>query len=253
MRRPPSPVVRPAGLDLARARAIVSTALALGEEWLSPVDCSVLLAAYGVPACPQRVVADVEEAVKAAAELGYPLAVKLAGGGTHKTEVGGVRLAVADESALIESFGQIQAARPGSGGVLLQAMVTPGVEVIVGALQDHLVGPVVMLGVGGVLSDLVADRTFALAPLGADEAGAMLSRLRLTQLLDGYRGGPSVSREALSDLVVRVGSLAADLPEVAELDLNPVICSGRRLVAVDARIRIASPAFRPDPAVRQLR
>jgi acyl-CoA synthetase (NDP forming)/ribosomal protein S18 acetylase RimI-like enzyme len=251
--RPLAEPHRPTGIDGEPARAVIAAALALGQEWLSPGDCEALLTAYGVPICPQRVVTDATAAAKAGAELGYPLAVKLAGGGTHKTEVGGVRLGVEDEAALLVAFAELQAVQPSSAGVLLQAMAQSGLEVIVGAIQDELVGPVVMLGVGGVLSDLIADRTFGLAPLAAGDAEAMVARLRLSRLLDGYRGGVSVSRPALGDLVARVAALAADHPEVAELDLNPVIGNGDQLVAVDARIRIAVPASKPDPTLRQLR
>jgi hypothetical protein len=197
-------------------------------------------------------VSDLAAAERAGEEVGYPLAVKLAGGGTHKTDVGGVRLAIADVAALRLAFAHIQAAQPGSTEVLIQPMVKPGVELIVGAIQDHQVGPVVMLGMGGVLSDLLADRTFRLAPLGAEGAEGMLADLRLARLLDGYRGGAVVSHAALADLVVRVAALAADLPAVAELDLNPVIGNGTDLLAVDARIRVADPVLTPDPLLRQL-
>jgi acyl-CoA synthetase (NDP forming)/GNAT superfamily N-acetyltransferase len=249
---PPSRVLRPPGIDLGAARSVIATALGSGPEWLSPDDADTLLRAYGVDVCRQRVVTDRAEAVTAGAELGYPLAAKMSGGGTHKTEAGGVRLGLKDEAALIDAVAVIQAAQPGSPDVLLQTMVPPGVEMIIGALQDGLVGPVVMVGTGGVLSDLVADRAFALAPLGEGEADRMVSGLRLTRLLDGYRGGTSVSRPGLSDLVTRIAALAADHPELAELDLNPVICNGAQLVAVDARIRVAAPSARLDPALRQL-
>ena len=227
--------------------------MANGEDWLSPEDSQTLLRAYGVDVCPQRVVGDRAQALAAGAELGYPLAAKMSRGGTHKTEAGGVRLGVKEQTALVDAVAMIQAAQPGSPNILLQSMVPPGIEMIIGALQDELVGPVVMVGTGGVLSDLVADRAFALAPLGEGDADRMLSGLRLTRLLDGYRGGTSVSRPALAELVTRIGALAADLPELAELDLNPVICSGTRLIVVDARIRIAAPPARLDPALRQLR
>jgi acyl-CoA synthetase (NDP forming) len=247
------PEVRPEGIDVDGARAVTATALASGQDWLSPEASLTLLRAYGVDVCPQRVVSNREQAMTAGAELGYPLAAKMAGGGTHKTEVGGVRLGVNDETALVEAVAMIQAAQPGTPEVLLQSMVPAGIEMIIGALQDELVGPIVMAGVGGVLSDLVADRAFVLAPLSGREGEQMLDRLRLTSLLDGYRGGTVVSRTALADLITRIGCLVADLPETAELDLNPVICNDARLIAVDARIRVAVPRPRADPGLRHLR
>jgi acyl-CoA synthetase (NDP forming)/RimJ/RimL family protein N-acetyltransferase len=249
----PAPLARPAGIDDERGRAIVTAALAAGIEWLSPEDAIALLTAYGLPICPQRVVSTTADAVTAATELGYPLAVKLAGGGTHKTDLGGVRLGVSDEAALITAVTDLQLLQGGWPSILLQPMAKPGVEVIVGAIQDQSVGPVVMLGMGGVLSDLIADRTFRLAPLGPVDAEAMLGDLRLARLLDGYRGGVVVSHAAVADVVVRVAELAADLPEVAELDLNPLICNADGLLAVDARIRLAAAGPTPDPVLRQLR
>jgi acyl-CoA synthetase (NDP forming) len=110
-------------------------------------------------------------------------------------------------------------------------------QIHLSAVHHERFGPVVMVGAGGILADVIADRAFRLAPLAVDDAHAMLGELRTGPLLDGYRGAAKVSRDALCELVVRVGALADGLPDVAELDLNPVICRGRDLVVVDARIR----------------
>jgi acyl-CoA synthetase (NDP forming) len=127
-----------------------------------------------------------------------------------------------------------------------------GTEVIIGAVQHDQFGPAVMVGAGGVFADVLADRVFRLAPITSQEADHMLDELRMSKLLDGFRGTPPVSRERLTELLVRVAALADDLPEVAELDLNPVICRGVDLRIVDARIRLAPAAPRPDQTVRQL-
>ena len=134
----------------------------------------------------------------------------------------------------------------------MQPMAPPGIEMIIGAVQHERFGPVVMVGAGGILADVIADRAFRLGPLSIDDAHGMLGELRTGPLLDGYRGAAEVSRDALCDLVVRVGALADGLPGVAELDLDPVICRGRDLVVVDARIRVRAALPRPDPLLRQL-
>jgi acyl-CoA synthetase (NDP forming)/GNAT superfamily N-acetyltransferase len=248
-----APPTRPAGIQTAAARAVITAALASGHDWLEPAEVTQLLALYGMPACPQRVVDTVDGAVRAAAELGYPVAVKLASGGVHKTEIGGLRLNLGDEADVRRAFCEITAASGSSSAVLVQPMVVGGTEVIVGVVRDPQFGPLIMLGAGGVLVDLLDDRTFRLAPLSAVDADVMVGELRLARLLDGYRGAPAVSRPALCDVLVRVAALAADLPEIAELDLNPLVCTHEGLVAVDARIRVSiAPIFR-DPLLRQLR
>jgi acyl-CoA synthetase (NDP forming)/GNAT superfamily N-acetyltransferase len=246
------PVVRPSGITRSEAAAVVSTALAAGLGWLSATEVHRVLTDYGLPVCPQRVVIDPDDAVLAAADLGYPLAVKLADGGLHKTDIGGVRLGVTDEAALRQAFRDVTASRPAPTSVLLQPMSQGGTEVIIGAVQHDQFGPAVMVGAGGVFADVLADRVFRLAPITSQEADHMLDELRMSKLLDGFRGTPPVSRERLTELLVRVAALADDLPEVAELDLNPVICRGVDLRIVDARIRLAPAAPRPDQTVRQL-
>jgi len=162
-----------------------------------------------------------------------------------------VRLGIADEPALREAFAAMHSA--GSADVLIQPMAPPGTELIAGAVQDAQFGPVVMLGAGGVLADMIADRQFRLAPLTAEDADAMIGGLRTSALLDGYRGRPVVSRQAVRTLLLRLAALADDIPEVAELDLNPVICLGDDLVVVDAKVRLAAAQPAPDPVLRQLR
>ncbi|MGS0684706.1 GNAT family N-acetyltransferase [Nakamurella sp. GG22] len=247
------PIVRPAGIDATAARRLVTRALAAGDTWLGADDIARLLGYYGLPLCPQRVVSTPDAAASAAAEFGYPLAVKVAVGGIHKTDVGGVRLGLESEADVRQAFAELALLCPGSPSILLQPMQSAATEVIVGAIQDELFGPAVMIGAGGVLADLIADRAFRLAPLTSADATGMIGALRSAKLFDGYRGAPTVSRSALADLLVRVGALADDLSEVAELDLNPVICRGDQLVVVDARIRVAAAPVKPDPSLRQLR
>jgi acyl-CoA synthetase (NDP forming) len=239
-------------IDQAGARALIEQRLAAGDEWLSTADIARLLVRYGIPLCAERVVADADAAVAAARELGYPVAAKVASGVIHKTDIGGVHLNIADESALRTAVAELQAAA--SGDVLIQPMVGPGIELIMGAVQDAQFGPAVMVGAGGVLADMIADRQLRLAPLSEEDAEQMVSGLRTAALLDGFRGRPVVSRPAVQRLLLRIASLIEDLPEIAELDLNPVVCRGRDdLIVVDAKVRIAPAAEAPDPMLRQLR
>jgi acyl-CoA synthetase (NDP forming) len=242
--------VRPAGVDPAAATDLLHSALAAGAQWLDVETATALLGTYGITAAAGRVVAGPDEAAAAAERLGYPLVAKLAVPGLHKTEQHGVRLDLRDEAALRAAVGDLQA--DGPQPVLLQRQAEPGIELIVGALQHDQFGPVVMLGAGGVHSDVIADHCFRLAPLAAPTALEMIAQLRSARLLDGYRGGPVVGREAVAHLLVRIAALIDDHPEVAELDLNPVIAGTGRLDVVDVRVRVATAPQRAVPWLRQL-
>jgi acyl-CoA synthetase (NDP forming) len=156
----------------------------------------------------------------------------------HKTELGVVRLGIADEAALRRAYAEIVAAAMGHElrGVLVQPMI-PGMEVIVGARVDPVVGPVVLVGSGGVLVELVQDSVAALAPVSVAEAKAMLARLKGYKLLTGFRGSAPVDIDKLSDAVARISEFAADCAgEIEELDVNPIRCGARGIAAVDALI-----------------
>jgi acyl-CoA synthetase (NDP forming)/GNAT superfamily N-acetyltransferase len=238
------------GPDLGRARAICAGWLADGPRWLAPEEAAELLDCAGIPVAAQRVVADADAAVDAAAQLGYPVAVKVTHT-VHRSDVGGVRLDLRDDAELRCAVAELRTIAP-SGELLVQAMHPGGVEVIVGGLQDSQFGPVVLVGAGGVLTELSTARTVRLAPLSDTDAAAMLTDPALTRLLAGFRGLPPVSPAALAELVRRVGALVDQLPDVAELDLNPVICRGAELVVVDAKVRIAPHPRYVDPDSRAL-
>ncbi|HVU92094.1 MAG TPA: acetate--CoA ligase family protein, partial [Jatrophihabitans sp.] len=242
---------RPEGLDAAVPRRIVAAALAERRQWLTSEETTRMLAAYGIPVCPQEIVGSEDAAVAAAEVFGYPVAAKLAGSGLHKSDLGGVRLHLGDEDALRRAVTDLR--RLGDGRVLVQPMVSGGTELIVGAVHDPQCGPLVMVGAGGVLTDVLQDRAFALAPVNRAGAAEMIGRLRAAPLLDGYRGAPAVSRDAVADVIERIAALVDDRPEIAELDLNPLVGTGADLTVLDARIRVAEPPKHPDPLVRQLR
>ena len=139
-----------------------------------------------------------------------------------------------------------------AGSVLVQAMARPGPELIVGSTRDEKAGAVVMLGVGGVMSHLIADHSLKIAPVTDVDADAMIAAIRAQALFDGFRGYAPVDRGAVRALVQRVSCLVSDYPEIAEVDLNPVICHGTQLAVVDAKVRVTQAQDLPDPMTRAL-
>jgi acyl-CoA synthetase (NDP forming) len=208
------------------------------EGWLDPDRTRQLLSAYGVPLVAERYVATVDEAVIAADELGYPVVVKTAKAGVHKTESGGVAVDLRDAEAVRD------AARRIGGPLLIQPMVQGGVEVLVGAVQDPVFGPLIALGPGGTLAELIGEAAFRLTPLTDHDAQELVHTGKAGRLLAGFRGAAPADGEAVEDLLLRVSQLAEDLPELAELDLNPVIAGPSGCVVVDARARLARPTDR---------
>jgi acyl-CoA synthetase (NDP forming) len=206
---------------------------------LTEREAKKVLAAYGVAVVEERLARTVEEALAAARAFGYPVVLKADSPAIlHKTEQGVVRLGIGDDAGLARAFGEIVQAARGHEmrGVLVQPMLA-GVEVIVGARVDPAVGPLVVVGTGGVLVELLQDSVAAIAPVSRAEARALLARLKGHKLLAGYRGGAAVDLDALAETVARISEFAADCADrIEELDVNPLRCDGRRIVAVDALI-----------------
>ncbi|MGZ4441193.1 MAG: GNAT family N-acetyltransferase, partial [Gaiellaceae bacterium] len=223
------------GIDQAAATEIIERALGddATDAWLVPDDARGLLEAYGIPMVGERVVESVDDAVSAAAELGYPVVVKTAAAGAHKTEQGGVALDLEDEEAVRAAVAQIGLP------VLLQPMVKGGAELLAGVVQDPMFGPLVAFGPGGVFAELIGQAGFRLAPLTDVDARELVTSGKAGTLVAGFRGRPPSDERALVELVLRLARLAEDLPEVAELDLNPVVGLEQGCVAVDARIRVS--------------
>jgi acyl-CoA synthetase (NDP forming) len=160
--------------------------------------------------------------------------VKTAAPGAHKTETGGIALDLADEAEVREAVQRIGAP------VIVQQYLQGGTELLAGVVQDPVFGPLVAFGPGGVFAELIGDATFRLAPLTDVDAGELVTGGKAGRLVAGFRGAPPADAVALEDLVHRLGRLAEDLGEVAELDLNPVIAGPDGCVAVDARVRVAA-------------
>ncbi|MFC3124205.1 acetate--CoA ligase family protein [Pseudoroseomonas globiformis] len=216
---------------------------------LTEREAKAVLAAYGIPVVREVLATDAETAVRAAGETGYPVVLKVESPALpHKTEAGVIRLNLADAAAVRAAFGEVMSnarrAAPDApiNGVLVQPMVPQGIEMVVGARQDPLFGPTVLVGLGGILVELLRDSAVALAPVGGAEARVMLGRLKGAQLLSGFRNLPGADIGILADIVQRVSELAADhAGRIAEIDVNPVICAGTRQIAVDALIALSRP------------
>ena len=240
--RPAADFDRPSRLSAHGAKTKAEETLRDAHGVLSEREAKRVLAAYGVPVVPDRLTGSADEAVAAAAGFGYPVALKIeAPAIAHKTEAGGVRLGLADEASVRSAYAEIMAnakrVTSGIGGVLVQPMARPGVEVILGARVDPVTGPVVLVGLGGVMVELLRDTVLALAPVSIEEAKAMLARLKGYRLLSGFRGSAPVDINALAEAIARFSELAADLADsVSEIDVNPLIARPDGVLAVDALV-----------------
>jgi acetyl coenzyme A synthetase (ADP forming)-like protein len=229
LRRPVGVVHRPdhETVDLGSA--------ADGGRWLDPTETRSLLERYGVPLAPQQTAASPRKAAQAAREMGFPVAVKSAEPGAHKTERGAVVLGLRTQREVADAASAI------GGSVLVQAMVSGGVELLAGFMQDPSFGPVIAFGPGGVHAELIGEATVRIAPVTDIDAHEMITAGKAGRLVMGYRGAPGVDQAALTDLLARLSMLAEDHPDLAELDLNPVIARSDGCVIVDARARLAAP------------
>lgn len=211
---------------------------------LSEADSKALLAAHGVPVLPERLVGDPDAAVAAADELGYPVVAKLCGDAiAHKTERGLVKLRLGDAAAVRSAVEELlAAARPedGATGVLVAPMVGGNRELIAGLHRDPQFGMTVMLGVGGILAEAVADVAFRLVPVSRTDAEELVDDLATQRLLGEFRGEPAVDREALVDVLVGLSDAAAANPAMVAADVNPLIVVDGRPVAVDALVELSS-------------
>jgi len=241
--QPPAVPPALAGLQRDRAAAIVASALRRGAGWLDPEEVVALLTCYGIPALEQRVVKTPEDAAAAASALGAPVALKaVAPGVVHKTEAGGVRLrltAAEVQGAAEEMARAFERTGHPLTGYVVQRMAPAGVEMIVGVVHDPQFGPVLACGAGGVTVELLKDVAVRLTPLTERDAAEMIRELRTYPLLTGYRGAAPLDVRALEETVLRVGAMVEDLPQIAELDCNPVLVHPRGASVIDARVRVA--------------
>jgi acyl-CoA synthetase (NDP forming) len=246
----------PAGLiwafddvDTKAARDICTAAAGRPGGWLTDQEVRAVMDAYKLPFARGAVARSAGEAAAAATAIGFPVAAKLSSTAIqHKTDVGGVRLNLGDARAVREAYDEIvtaaRKAKPGAAedsldAVLIQPMIAGGVEVMMGVAQDPLFGPLIAFGLGGVYVEILKDVRVRVAPLTDRDVDDLICGIRGFPLLQGYRGHPAADIDALRDVLMRLSCLADEVPEIAELDLNPVmaLAPGRGCSIVDARIR----------------
>ncbi len=252
LRRPQSEPPALPGFNRDEARARVAAALAAGGGWMPPDDAQALLRSCGIDVAEGRHVRTADEAARAAAAIGFPVALKAVGAALrHKTDVGGVKLGLGGEQAVREAFADLSV-RLGDrlDGVLVQRMVRGGVELVIGAINDPSFGPLVMAGTGGIFVELIGDTVFRMCPLAEFDAAEMIGEMKGRVLLRGYRGAPPADESAFRAMLLRVSQLVDACPEIQEMDLNPVMVLPSGAVAADARVRIGPKA--PGPKGRRV-
>jgi acyl-CoA synthetase (NDP forming) len=224
-----------------------AAAEARGEDWLTDEELRRVLNGFRLPLVASAVARTAEDAAAAASLLGFPVVAKIRSDAVqHKTEIGGVCLNLQDADAVRQAFDDImqRAARAGVAervdGVLIQPMLKIGVETMIGVAADPLFGPLIGFGLGGIYVELMADMRFRIAPLTDRDADELIHEIRGFPLLRGYRGQPAADVDALRDVLLRISRLADEVPEIVELDLNPVIAlpDGHGCRIVDARIKV---------------
>ncbi len=232
----------------SEAREVIEAALAEERADLTEPEAKAVLRAYGIPTVETRVATDVGEAVELAREIGFPVAMKILSPDlSHKTDVGGVSLDLETPAAVQEAAdameGRLKTLRPEARliGFTVQEMARRPTahELIVGALTDPVFGPVILFGRGGIAVEVIADRSIAFPPLNINLARELVSRTRVWRLLQGYRDRPPANLDAILLALIQVSQIVIDLPEVAELDVNPLLADQRGVLALDARIRVA--------------
>jgi acetyltransferase len=250
------------GSRLRKAKKLIDRTLAAGRTLLTEVESKELLSLYGIPAVPTRVARTADEAVACAAEFGYPVVLKVYSKTiTHKTDVGGVKLDLPNGAAVRKAFRSIQssvvlkASEKAFQGVTVQPMLRlDGYELILGSNVDPVFGPVILFGSGGQLVEVYRDRALALPPLNTTLAQRLMELTKIHKALEGVRGRKAVNVEALKAALVAFSELVVELPRIAEIDINPLVVSSDKLLALDARVVLADPKIKdvdlPRSAIR---
>jgi len=250
--------------DVARARALIRESLDAGQTWMSEGESKQVLKAYGIPIVETRLTGSPEEAAHAAAELGFPVALKIQSPEiTHKSEVGGVELELDSERAVRDAaermLHRVAERRPDATveGMTVQRMArrANAHELILGATMDAIFGPVILFGQGGTAVEVLRDQSLALPPLNMPLARRMIEATRVSGLLAGYRGQPAADVDAVALSLIELSQLVADRPEIAEIDINPLLAGPDGVVALDTRLKVNEPpegdaphlAIRPYP------
>tara|TARA_B100000700_G_scaffold331568_2_gene465650 strand:+ start:8712 stop:9422 length:711 start_codon:yes stop_codon:yes gene_type:complete len=231
------------------AKRLVARSIKAGHGALSEYESKRVLAAYGVPITRERLVYTAKDARVAADRIGYPVVLKGCSHDLqHKTEAGLVVVGLSSAKEVANAFRKLKS-RTGenfSGGFLVQEMVSGDRELMVGMIRDDQFGPSVMFGLGGIFTEVLEDVAFRLAPLRITDARQMMSEIRAAKILDSVRGLPRVDRALLARTIVAVGKVAHDIPDIAEIDINPLIISGKCPVAVDGLVILKPSGIKND-------
>jgi acyl-CoA synthetase (NDP forming) len=226
--------------------SVLSQARSEGRNILNEVEAKQILQEAGVPIVTTLLATSAEEAVAHAQSVGYPVVLKIVSPDiVHKSDVGGVMVGIADDSAVTAAYTEIisrsKQAVPGANisGVAVQHMVPDGVEVIVGMTTDPQFGPVLMFGLGGIMVEVLKDVAFRIVPLTERDALQMIGEIKGSAVLAGVRGKPAVDKAALCQAILKVSEFVEHRPDVKELDLNPMIAYADGAIAVDARIVVS--------------
>jgi acetyltransferase len=233
--------------EVSRAQALLERALAENREWLDPAEVAAFFACYGVPFARTQAAADGKAAAALAGEIGGPVALKIRSRDiTHKSDVGGVALGLSGpaqvETAAARMLENVTRARPDATleGFIVQEMVRrPGAyELIAGVTADATFGPVILFGQGGTAVEMIGDKSLELPPLNTALAHAQIERTRIARLLHGYRDRPAADIGGVVDVLMQLSRIVATHAEVAEIDINPLLCDAQGVIAVDGRIRV---------------
>jgi len=243
---PPSPFVSPQGTKRAHALALVANALKRGEEWLFAKEAFELLELYGIPCARTFFAKTPKEALERARELQAEVALKaLSSKVIHKSDVGAVKLSLKPEEveqAALEMEERLKKMGSAPEGFLVQEMVKGGVELLLGVTQDPTFGAVVACGFGGTLTQLVKDVSVKLTPLTQRDVDELIESLKLYPILTGYRGGVQYDTKSVKDVIARIGALVEEVPQILEMDINPLIVLPQGVKAVDVRIKLGKEA-----------
>ncbi len=255
-RAKPLPSFESFDVDQKAVRETIDRVLDEGRLSIGDAEAKSILTAYGLQAPPSEIAETAERAVEIAADMGYPVVLKIASPDIlHKTDVGGVKVGLQNPTDVRDAFDLItyrsQRYLPEARlwGCQVQKMVPSGLEILIGMNRDPQFGPLVTFGLGGIYVEALKDASFRIAPFSRDEAAQMLTEIRAKALLDGVRGEPPVDKETLIDALLRIGQLVLDFPEIAELDINPLIVyeEGRGGVALDMRLILLKAESKSSP------
>ena len=217
---------------------IIDDALNEGRSQLSEYESKQVLASYGLPVTDEKLAKTPEELIQAAADIGYPLVIKACSADiAHKTEKGLIRVDIRNDEEALTAFKEIVASMNGAEKtVLVQQMIKGQRELVVGLTRDPQFGPCVMFGLGGIFTEILKDNAFRVAPLERRDALDMMQEIKSRKILDAVRGLEVVDRELLADILITVGQIGIENENIKEIDINPVIISRGRPVAVDALV-----------------